>query len=684
MKNKISSKSILLLSILMLSILAGIPLVAASPLPPTVNGTFVSSERTTERPGILGAANSGWKPDIPVANNPNTTEINPSIGTYINPATGAVTMYVALQYFDGVRYILQIYLSVNRGNSWSWWFSGWWSNPGTRSIINPSIAVSPYNGTVFVAVQDGPVGVTFSNDISLWRIGGGSWYHYNIDADAHNEQSPQLISEYAFGAGNWLYVVYENYTSYDDRDLMFGRSTDWGQTWTTMLLRGGDYDDNLYTQASIAYAQQNIYIAYRHSLDYNTIGHIDVDYSTNYGTSFFDIFDVSLVQVDASWPSIAGSHIGPGHQPSTVIVAYEYNTTATNHDILYTWSTDYGATWTGGSDYWHQIAASASHEEKPRLAVDGMGTENMNVGGNFHLIYDMGYNLFYTQLPYWDLPIEYGGHAFWGYYLGWSTPQGQVTDSNAWVSYSYRMATLTTYTRVVGGEAIWEPGVAWTDYRGPTYDILYSTPGTDFSITFVPSSQSVVAGKSASYYVTVNLLAGPAATVYLGGTVHYPVYQSVYATMDYSVWQVTPTATSTLTVYTSNLMPAGAKQLTATATVGGYRRMVLVPYTVIAPPTLTLNLNPTTVARGAKLTISGQLTPAPGAPTTIYLYYRYPHQSGTWKLATTLSTNAAGAFTVSATVPVSMTPGMYDLVAFWVNTQTGSYAVSPIKVFTIT
>jgi hypothetical protein len=96
-----------------------------------------------------------------------------------------------------------------------------------------------------------------------------------------------------------------------------------------------------------------------------------------------------------------------------------------------------------------------------------------------------------------------------------------------------------------------------------------------------------------------------------------------------------------------------------------------------------LNLSPTTVARGQKLTMNGQLTAGTTTPQTIYIVYRYPHQTGTWKLATTLTTNNGGSFNVAATVP-NMPTGMYDLVAVWVNPSTDAYTTSPITVFTVT
>jgi hypothetical protein len=692
------------MSMLILGIMAALPLVSSDNQTASANHNYVSfgqpvtvsgvvggfvSMAEAQGPESLGAPGSGWKPDTVVAGEPNNDTVNPSIGNYINPTTKAVTMYVACQYWDKPgHWILHIYRSDNKGASWYYWFWLAWTNPNTRSMVNPSIAVSPYNGTVFVAVQSTAVGDPWnlSNDIGVVRVNPatGSWQFYNVAATADDEINPHLVSEYAFTSGNYLYMSYETGLDASYRSVYFAVSYNWGKTWSKKAI--ASYAIPTYTQSCITYTQGNIYIAYRVSAPwYTSLGWIDVAYSTDYGGSWKYANNVTGVQRDASWPSIAGAHFGDWHKPTTLIVAYEYNTTSTNHDIYYTYSLNYGTTWTGGSDVYHQIATSANYEEKPTLAVDGMGVENTNIGGNYHLIYEIDTTLYYTQLPYFDIPIYYGGHAFWGYYFGWSTPHGQVTDTNAWVSYNYRTPTITTYIRTVGSDIIWEPGIAWTDLRNPTYDIYFSTPGTDFKITFAPSGQTVVAGKAINYRITVNLLGGTTATAYMGGSPHWPTYMSIYVTMTYNVPSVTPTGTATLTLTTSNLLPPGNYFLTVTATVGGYRRMVSIPYTVVAPPTLTLNVSPTSVARGAKVTISGQLSIAPpSSARIIYLYYRSPHQTGIWKLATTITANAAGAYSITATVPNTLPPGDYDLVAFWVDTATGTYATSPIVFWTVT
>jgi len=704
---KASSKLTALLSaLLLMSMVAGVPLASATSVvaEPATTGVVVREVAeqlvVTENIEALGPAGSGWKPDVWVGGSPAAwDEVNPSMATYIDPVTGAVTLWVAMQAWMAYTYshwVLWIWRSDDRGATW--WQRGAASWISNRSIINPSIAVSPYNGTVFVAVQNTAFGA-FTNDISIHRISpeaGGPWSSFDIDADADDDRDPQLVSEYAFKQSNYLFVSYEKYTSSDDRDLYVGRSTNWGKTWSTKLLRGGDLDSDVYTQSSIAYVQGNLYVAYRHSTDYGTTGHIDVSNSSDLFYTWSTQTDVSHVPNDASWPSITGAHVGEWFKPVNVMVAYQYAATTTNDDILFAAWTLVEDKWNGGNDYWHQVAVTSANEKRPALTIDGMGTEKTSVEGNYHLAYWTSVStatrtngLCYTQLPYWDVPLYWGGpYSYTGSALGWSTPHGMIVDDNAHVSARYPKPTITPFTRTVGGYSLWMPGVAWTDYRSASYagDIYFTTPGTDFSITFFPSSQSVVAGKSISYYVTVNLLAGTTAPAYMGvaNWIAGASWVGAWWTASYSTSPITPTATTTLTITTSNLHPLGSFSLNATATIGGYRRIFAVPYTVTAPPTLTLDLSPTTVARGALLTISGDLNPDPGAPTTIYLFYRSPHEIGSWRLATTLITNPAGTFSVTVTVPWSAPVGQVDLVAFWVNLANGAYATSPIKLLTIT
>lgn len=476
-------------------------------------------------------------------------------------------------------------------------------------------------------------------------------------------------------------------------------------------------DVDMFEQSSITNAQRNVYVAYRHKAEGATGYHIDVSYSTNYGINWTHAENVSAVSttgpgfsgVFVSHPCIAASHYGPNYQPTAVMVAYEYCSYTfwgliTNYDVLVAWSEDYGATWSGGYDNYHHDSgrmATNANERRPVLTVDGMGSTSTNVGGNFHLAFwkqetegDRINGIYYTQLQFWDTPTIRYGYSY-GYNLGWSHPYGQIIDNNGNASFAYPAPAMTTYQRSVGGEMLWMPAVTWTDGRNSAtldLDIYYSTPATEFKITWFPPSQSVVEGGSIGYYITVHLLAGPVADATWGGSIHsigYPgggYYFSSLLKMEYDESVVTPTHTSTLTLDVSSLFTKfrapGNYWILASATIGGYRRIVRVPFTVLARPTLSLEVSPTTVARESLVTISGQLTP--GLTTKIYLFYRYPHITGSWKLATEMYTNAAGAYSVSATVPNYLSPGTYDLVAVWFDATDGSYAVSPIKTLNIT
>ena len=68
----------------------------------------------------------------------------------------------------------------------------------------------------------------------------------------------------------------------------------------------------------------------------------------------------------------------------------------------------------------------------------------------------------------------------------------------------------------------------------------------------------------------------------------------------------------------------------------------------------------------------------------VYLYYRFPHETGIWKQATTMTTDAAGDYNATATVPGTLTPGQYDIVAVWFDPGSGKYAVSKVVLLTIT
>ena len=215
-------------------------------------------------------------------------------------------------------------------------------------------------------------------------------------------------------------------------------------------------------------------------------------------------------------------------------------------------------------------------------------------------------------------------------------------------------------------------------YDNTNSDLKYAKYATsnDFSVSVSPSSQTVTAGGSTSHTVTVTLLNGTPESVSLD--LNLPASVGVYT---FTPQSGTPTFSSTLIITTLNTAPSGTYNLEITAAGMGLTKTAILTLAV-TPLKLTLSLNPRNVSRGSPLTISGQLIP--GQSTSIRLYYRVPHATGLWRLATTLSTNSTGFYNITVTVPIGLTPGDYDLVAVWFDTSTGTYAASPILLLTIT
>jgi hypothetical protein len=94
--------------------------------------------------------------------------------------------------------------------------------------------------------------------------------------------------------------------------------------------------------------------------------------------------------------------------------------------------------------------------------------------------------------------------------------------------------------------------------------------------------------------------------------------------------------------------------------------------------TLSLSVTPKTVGVGSPLTISGQLWPK--ISTTLYLYYRKGTPS--WTLATTITTNSSGGYSMTVNVP-PISLGTYELVMVWMGSSTYKGAVSEIRSFTV-
>ncbi|MFB3888040.1 MAG: 6-bladed beta-propeller [Candidatus Bathyarchaeia archaeon] len=224
-------------------------------------------------------------------------------------------------------------------------------------------------------------------------------------------------------------------------------------------------------------------------------------------------------------------------------------------------------------------------------------------------------------------------------------------------------------------DSVGNPHIGYHDFV--MGDLKYATM-VDFSVAISPPSQTIVAGYQTGYYVTVVRFAGVLGPVSLT-LLNLPSNVGSYVFLPASA---TPDFTSKLIIWTIKSAPVGTYNLTVSANYMGSTRTAPFKLTVTTPFNIILDLEPRTVARGSTLTLSGQLTP--GRATTLRLYYRLPHETGTWAIATYLYTNSTGHFKAAASVPTSLPPGDYDLMAVWFEEATGAYVASPVKMITIT
>ena len=170
--------------------------------------------------------------------------------------------------------------------------------------------------------------------------------------------------------------------------------------------------------------------------------------------------------------------------------------------------------------------------------------------------------------------------------------------------------------------------------------------GADFTVAVSPNSQILNRGSSQTFTVTITSIGGFNKPVYLSLSGH-----QTGVIYDFNPNPVTPSAggsaTSTLTVYASATASLETRTLTITASAPdpGITHTGTVSLTV-AGKTDTLiscSLSVSTIRQGQNVTISGSITPNPGANNDVILEYSNDGGS-TWGSITTVKTDSGGSF----------------------------------------
>jgi hypothetical protein len=394
-------------------------------------------------------------------------------------------LFIASDYLNWTTgyYEVQVSESSDSGNSWTVIKRAYDS---THNLRFPSIAIDPYRNDIFVAVER--EWTSNDHDIFVLRYVDGVWSWSPVaNVLGSDDRFPSITSEYSYGGANWQYVSYEYVYSYNDRDLMFAKSTDHGASWSVKKLHGNWPDYNVHAQTSITNAEGYIYIAYKWGADYDSPCEIRVDRSTDFGNTWTQFKDIDGLPNGCSFPSIAATHGG-----STVMVAFQYQWSASDIDVWYSYSADNGTTWTKGLGL---FISGAENETLPAITVNGGGMTQNDIMGYFHAVCQSDHYIEYKKAYYSSLP-------------SWS--QLQIANER-WI---YSGLAITTQFR--NGTGQFYPSVTWIDNRPQSYQqddigytLYYSTPGADIYFNSNPPGRTLeIDGNAYITPVKFNWIAG--------------------------------------------------------------------------------------------------------------------------------------------------------------------------------
>jgi hypothetical protein len=343
--------------------------------------------------------------------------------------------------------------------------------------INPDIAIHPGDGRIFVAYErwisgtDSQVWISYSDDGSTWnRVMVADWVTYP-DVD------PSVVVDHDTGAGAYyVWVAYTYLFDPDNSNVMVHRSDDQGATWAQQHFLGMPPDDDVYDDPELAFQHgsdgvDRLLLVCRNGVDLATTNTVHLDWSEDFGVTWSS-FVVATETNIVDYPTIAASR-----GRDSIMVAWQHN--AADISIRYRGNTDPttpGASWTGvGTRF--PTGGNGVADRAPRLAVDGDGTMNNNMAGNYHLIWTVGgldRDVVYTMRPT-DLTA------------GWTNVL-QVSDTAAQASPGLPSKGITTQLR----GSSWYPAVVWSDFRAaPPNDIGYTTPGSRVTVDTNPGLLNV-------------------------------------------------------------------------------------------------------------------------------------------------------------------------------------------------
>ena len=268
-----------------------------------------------------------------------------------------------------------------------------------------------------------------------------------------------------------------------------------------------------------------------------------------------------------------------------------------------------------------------------------------------------------------------------------TTPSGITADFDttsivlaAYGSGEAILSITTTSSATTGTHRLKVTGTSGTKTHFVEVQLIVST-GANFTLSVQPASQTVNRGASQTFTVTVTSIGGFNKPVYLSLSGH-----QTGVTYDFNPNPVTPSAgasaTSTLTVYASATASLETRTLTITASAPdpGITHTATVSLTVAGKTdtAISCSLSVTSIRQGQNVTISGLITPNPGANNDVILEYSTDGGS-TWGTITTVKTDSGGSFSYVW----SPNQGNYMVRAKWDGSATYNGATSSQQSLTV-
>jgi hypothetical protein len=243
------------------------------------------------------------------------------------------------------------------------------------------------------------------------------------------------------------------------------------------------------------------------------------------------------------------------------------------------------------------------------------------------------------------------------------------------------LTVSTSTTTPAGTSTLTITGTSGTLTHSTTVTLIVNAaPSPDFSISASPSSQTVTAGNSTTYSVTIGALNG------FTGTVNLKVSGlPTGATGSFTPSSVTGSGTSSIGVSTSSSTPTGTSTLTITGTSGSLLHTTTVTLVVNAAATQDFSISATpssqTVTSGGTTTYNVTITAMNGFTGTVTLGTNSLPSGATGSFNPTTVTGSGTSVLTIGTGATMPAPGPYT---FMITGTSGSLMHSTGVVLTIT